>query len=296
MYSLLSANVGWIGLISFALISALESSNSGPLVTQRVLGDNALVKLGEYSIKFQGCHRVAQWKYEEKSNSHVYFHYLARFRLCSESYCSNNTASGCSSHYGEYLLDISTFLYYYFMIETTNYDTNVMIKPSDYTSCTAFKNFVGYSADNTDEYYVGPYCSKQGGAISLGLFTDNVCSLLSKCDNDCFKEIMGYNLQQSSLITRSCISCSSSSTQTYYGPRYECKQIYKQSGKCESKMNVQNPNLSECKYIAGVKSTGQDGILRSNAGRGKVTALITFLAACCSIIGLYIFYLRRSKS
>lgn len=305
MYSLIGTKLGLVGLISVVVISSLESSSRGLLVTQRVMSDNDFNKIAAYSLKFQGCHRIVQWKYEEKSNSHVHFQNLARFRLCPDGRCSNTSSSGCSRHYGEYLLDISTFLYYYLMVETTNpsdnsnYDSNAVINPSDYTSCTAFKNFAGYSVDNANEYYIGPYCSNQGGSVFLGLFTDSMCSTMSKCDRACFKKIMGYNLPYSHepLITRHCIPCSSSSNQNYYGPRYECKQIYKQSGKCESKMNISDPNLSECKYIAGVKSTGQDGILRNtNGGRGKITIVILFLATCCVVIGIYIVYLRRSKS
>ena len=304
MYSRLNA-LFIFGSICFITGFALDSRSSMDTIFDdpRILGNNevTLDKLGQYSIKFQGCHRIAQWKYEEKSNSHIYFQHLVRFRLCPSGHCSNDTSNGCNTHYGEYLLDINTFLYYYLTTgsvdaSNTNYYVD-SIKPSDYTTCSALKNFGGYSADNTDQYYVGPYCSKQGGSIYLGLFTDSECSIMSKCDSACFKGIMGYPLpySQQPLVYRNCVACSSSSGQTYYGPSYECKQIYKQAGKCESRMDIENPNLSACKYISGVKMTGENGVLRnSNAGRGKVTLLIASLAVCCLIIGLYIIYLRKS--
>jgi len=94
-----------------------------------------------YSIKFLGCHHVTQWdedesawesnlEYEEEmqennnndqennynapyisaSNGRIAQKGLVRFRLCQSDSCFDHFNAGCSSNYGEYVVDMSTFL------------------------------------------------------------------------------------------------------------------------------------------------------------------------------------------
>lgn len=93
-----------------------------------------------YSIKFLGCHHVTQWdedesawydnqSYEEAqegNNNNEENNYnkpyisaangrltqkgLIRFRLCKSDSCFDHFNNGCSSNYGEYVVDMSTFL------------------------------------------------------------------------------------------------------------------------------------------------------------------------------------------
>ena len=94
-----------------------------------------------YSIKFLGCHHVTQWDedetaweenvYEEEekennnnnnnednynkpyvsaANGRLTQKGLVRFRLCKSDSCFDHFNNGCSSNYGEYIIDLSTFL------------------------------------------------------------------------------------------------------------------------------------------------------------------------------------------
>jgi len=67
--------------------------------------------LGAYSLKFQGCHHVQQWNNEADGEDDVRIKTkrLVRFRLCPADSCTSS-ASGCSSYYGDYIVDMATFV------------------------------------------------------------------------------------------------------------------------------------------------------------------------------------------
>ena len=84
--------------------------------------------LGNYAIKFQDCHSVTQWNGDNgngnnngndsdndsnNNNNKIVHKRLVRFRLCPVSSCSSSSSTGCSSKYGDYVVDINTFMYYY---------------------------------------------------------------------------------------------------------------------------------------------------------------------------------------
>jgi len=95
-------------------------------------GDNAekdISFISTYSIKFIGCHHVTQWASEEEqeqadeanddededvalnaANGRIRSKGLVRFKLCPTDSCSNLVAAGCSSNYGEYVVDMYNFL------------------------------------------------------------------------------------------------------------------------------------------------------------------------------------------
>uniref|UniRef100_A0A7S4I7S8 Uncharacterized protein n=1 Tax=Odontella aurita TaxID=265563 RepID=A0A7S4I7S8_9STRA len=83
-------------------------------------GDRALEEGGDwdysyianYEIKFQGCHHISQWngEAEDEDDVRVYTKRLARFRLCPAGSCDNDDSSGCSAKYGDYVVDMGTFL------------------------------------------------------------------------------------------------------------------------------------------------------------------------------------------
>jgi hypothetical protein len=68
--------------------------------------------VGDYSIKFQGCHHVQQWNenVDDESDVRIKTKRLARFRLCPVDQCSDNKSSGCTSKYGDYVVDMDTFV------------------------------------------------------------------------------------------------------------------------------------------------------------------------------------------
>uniref|UniRef100_A0A7S2W4T5 Uncharacterized protein n=1 Tax=Eucampia antarctica TaxID=49252 RepID=A0A7S2W4T5_9STRA len=65
-----------------------------------------------YSIKFQGCHHVSQWNEEAdgEEDVRVATKRLVRFRLCPTDVCSSESAAGCASGYGDYIIDMNVFL------------------------------------------------------------------------------------------------------------------------------------------------------------------------------------------
>lgn len=87
-----------------------------------------------YSIKFEGCHHVTQWASTEAieeydntaaeqnangevslnaANGRIASKGIVRFRLCPTASCTNNFSVGCSSNYGEYVVDMVQFLKVY---------------------------------------------------------------------------------------------------------------------------------------------------------------------------------------
>jgi hypothetical protein len=65
-----------------------------------------------YSIKFQGCHHISQWNDEADGEEDVRImtKRLVRFRLCPTTDCATANAGGCDSGYGEYIIDMNTYL------------------------------------------------------------------------------------------------------------------------------------------------------------------------------------------
>ena len=68
--------------------------------------------MANYSLKFQGCHNIKSWNYnaDDDSDVRIQTSRLARFRLCPSKYCSKNSSSGCKKGYGDYLIDIDTYV------------------------------------------------------------------------------------------------------------------------------------------------------------------------------------------
>lgn len=68
--------------------------------------------LAGYSIKFQGCHHISQWNVDANNEADVRIttKRLVRFRLCRSNSCENDSSYGCTSDYGDYIVDLSEFL------------------------------------------------------------------------------------------------------------------------------------------------------------------------------------------
>jgi hypothetical protein len=68
--------------------------------------------VADYSIKFQGCHHVQQWNADadEEDDVRVKTKRLVRFRLCESDSCSNTNSAGCTSKFGDYVVDMNTFV------------------------------------------------------------------------------------------------------------------------------------------------------------------------------------------
>lgn len=140
--------------------------------------------VSDYSIKFLGCHHVTQWASKEEQNNNqnanannqyedvslnaangrIRSKGLVRFRLCPSGSCSNNFGVGCSSNYGEYVVDMHQFLQVYIawqMEETASKCSQY--RNSCYKQC--------YSSSNLNCY---TNCYRNNGVeVSLCAATDS---------------------------------------------------------------------------------------------------------------------------
>jgi hypothetical protein len=84
-----------------------------------------------YSLKYQGCNTIAQWNgdADEDNDVKVASKRLVRFRLCPADTCTATSGGGCDSGYGEYIIDMDTFMASYFTGKQTQieYDCEYML-------------------------------------------------------------------------------------------------------------------------------------------------------------------------
>lgn len=78
------------------------------------------------SLKFQGCFHVSQWNEEADGDDDVRIETkrLVRFRLCPSDSCDIESAAGCSSGYGDYIIDMPTYLEAYFEAVEQDHEYN----------------------------------------------------------------------------------------------------------------------------------------------------------------------------
>lgn len=254
--------------------------------------------LSGYSVKFQGCHHVQQWNEnaQDEEDVRIMTKRLVRFRLCPSNECSGDLG-GCSSHYGDYIVDMETYLEAYYSAMQGNNGNN---NNYNYMSCNQFNarrdlanNNNGYYGDQNVNYYVGPYCADQGGEIRLGLFTDDTCTSFAQSQYP----IQGLPYTSQSMVSMSCTQCGAYNNGAYAISNF-CSSIYEIAGKCESKMNIYYPNEAACSYIEGIKIIREDGVIRTAATKKSKAASIAigcFLTVAVLLAG-YVYYLRTKLS
>jgi len=302
--------------------------------------------LSQYSIKYQSCHEVSQWSDKNSGSTKIQIERLIQFRICPISTCSNNKSTGCASKYGDFIVDINTFVYYYLLVKQQQdaYDCDYYstlcqsqcndddsdncekkcyqsyglydicgvqsddgddyvdggsgsgIDALDYAQCAAYDGF------GDGAYYIGPYCVEETSNINFALFSDDECTKFSSCNGDCFYEKMGFTLPYSdaSIVSTDCVSCSDGADEDpyYYTPPLdECIYLYLESGKCETKMNVESANDSACSFIKGMKFIRGDGVISSTVRRSKFAAVIIGLSSVSAVVlGFYVHVLHTKLS
>ncbi|KAL3913474.1 MAG: hypothetical protein SGARI_000640 [Bacillariaceae sp.] len=326
--------------------------------------------VANFAIKFQGCHHVSQWNEEADGEEDVRIETkrLIRFRLCPEDMCSADTSGGCSADYGDYIIDMNTFLEtYYQAVENYNqykceytaqmvcdcedgddkgddfdaelceYDCYVEhnmedicaennpyeddeqqqeeeFELADYVECQQ-ANFDNNNRrrkldQNEVEYFIGPYCAEQGGAIFLGLFTDDQCTNFA--DEEGGSAVYSYMAGSSlpyadqSIISLDCISCKEPADFNEDGNDAEdedeviemCEQIYSMAGKCEEGLEatgyVYEANNNACNYISGIKVVRKDGIITQVGSKANKTAsiFIGIFVVAFVLLAAYVYYLK----
>jgi len=125
-FSLVSLLVAGVAAASGSNKNGVISQGDGSIKTDSAIGRQLMQQarrvennngqdnydfLGSYSLKFQGCHHVQQWNNDADGEDDVRIKTkrLVRFRLCPSDSCSTST-SGCTSYYGDYIVDMTTFV------------------------------------------------------------------------------------------------------------------------------------------------------------------------------------------
>jgi len=309
-----------------------------------------------YNLKFIGCHHVAQWNADEDNDQDavkVETIRLARFRLCKEGTCDENYGLGCKTSYGDYIVDMDSFLDTYmenkFEVEQANceyYSENTCgcdndqvddmetceqecfksagmsecyeevyydgdgnqvenVNIADYTVCNAF-NAGGRrkleDGDEGGEYYIGPYCTDNGGGIVLGMFTDEDCTNFA--DNyggtSTFKAMTGRNLPYSSesVVGNKCYSCTEEGNDDDAAEdevSQVCGTLYEDAGKCETKMSDRyNLNENACTFMEGIKVVNKNNVIIGGATTSNkvASAFIGIFAVSFVLLGSYVYYLK----
>ena len=164
-------------------------------------------------------------------------------------------------------------------------------------------------------YYLGAYCSENGGSIHLGLFTEETCSQFADANAGAttYASLTGSALPYSdtTLIGTECLSCKEPQEVNQNGENQNnandqadadqvkevCEQLYANSGKCEANLsnsNVKYPNNNACNFMQGIKIVRKNGTIIRGAGSLNTTASIFIGLFACSfvLIGGYVYYLK----
>lgn len=362
--------------------------------------EDATTWIAGYSLKFQGCRHHASLNLDGDDNNdgddnsvRVKTTKLAHFRLCPADSCSGWLGGGCSSNYGDYVVDLASFaetyvegqkraseyqcqMYVYencdcaetddrddgFDREYCEYDCYANsrkmkdcidrnpyeeeeegerereFEAQRYAECEEWEmpeydddddgnnnnNQQGGGDDEDEEvrYYIGPYCSDNGGAVYLGMYTDDTCTNFADSSNGAatYKTLSrGQDLPYSStsLITSDCIACieqedpnrSANSNDNADDDAYaeeeqspevsdQCARLYESAGKCESGINVaksgmtSDPDTAACSYISGIQFTKSNGVVEITTSKSATFFAVAFAAVFMGLVGI-VYRLRK---
>jgi len=148
-----------------ASISATSTVGQKVLSKARRLEQNEVdyTWVADMSLKFQGCYHTQQWNDEANGEDDVRISTakLVRFRLCPTATCSMTDAAGCSSGYGDYIIDMETYLEAYFEAVQQDQEYNCRYE-EEYGDCACDADDDGFDEDICKyECYMGKgmeYC------------------------------------------------------------------------------------------------------------------------------------------
>eukprot|EP00571_Detonula_confervacea_P008533 CAMPEP_0172315988 /NCGR_PEP_ID=MMETSP1058-20130122/26874_1 /TAXON_ID=83371 /ORGANISM="Detonula confervacea, Strain CCMP 353" /LENGTH=126 /DNA_ID=CAMNT_0013030203 /DNA_START=96 /DNA_END=473 /DNA_ORIENTATION=+ len=100
-----------------AAISATSNVGAKVLSKARRLDENENEEIdytwvANMSLKFQGCYHSTTWNDEADGDEDIRIstQRLVRFRLCPSDSCSMESAAGCGSGFGDYIIGMDEYL------------------------------------------------------------------------------------------------------------------------------------------------------------------------------------------
>jgi hypothetical protein len=233
----------------------------------------------QYSVRYMGCSSVLSYSDElAKSDATTVLqaHRYAVFRLCPSFYCNPYSLTGCDSDYGEYAVDLDTYLQ-----AIATYDDEVITTYCEYCSVcnvtnstyngntcnsSACKNATGvcakssatYSASEyfsctavvskTDgkTYYLGPHCGGDSYSISVDVYSDSYCTNYVG-NKVTVSDVLDGTLNQNSLdyLPKKCVTCKESTNPWQVvasdssesdGVSEICEVLYEDSARCNENL------------------------------------------------------------
>jgi len=356
-----------------ASISASSNVGQNILSKARLLEQNNQVDytwVANMSLKFQGCYHTQQWNEQANGEDDVRISTakLVRFRLCPSSSCSMSDAAGCSAGYGDYVIDMETYLAAYleavqqdqeynckyeeeygdcgcdkdgqddgfnedickyecymgkgmeYCIDKNPYEEEGNQKKEnwnlrEYAQCKQYKfqnNNNNRALEEQAKYYVGAYCSENGGKIFLGLFTDDTCSQFADSYGgaETFTTLSyGTSLpySETTMIGTECMSCKETQeannnnannggedAEDEDAVKESCEKLYQAAGKCEANLGSSSPNNYGCNFMEGIKIVRKNGAVVRGAATKNTTASVFIGLFACSfvLLGGYVYYLK----
>ena len=376
--------------LSLAILSALFGSTAATAsiratstVGQKVLSKARRLEeandevdytwVANMSLKFQGCYHTQQWNDEADGEDDVRVSTvkLVRFRLCPSDSCAMNSPAGCEKGYGDYVIDMETYLQSYmeaveqdqeyncqyeeeygdcgcdgedqgddfdedickyecymgkgmeYCIDKNPYEEEGEEKEEfnlrEYAECKEYEfpenddgNNNRRKLEEEANYYVGAYCSENGGHIYLGLFTDDTCSEFADSSGGAqtfatlsYGESLPYS--STTLIGSECMSCketqqANEQNQQEGGDdandadevKESCENLYMTSGKCEKYLSIDEQNNYGCQFMEGITIFRKNGKVVKSASTKNVTASVFIALSALTFVGLggYAYYLK----
>jgi len=270
-----------------------------------------------YSVKFQGCHHVQQWNDDADGEEDIKImtQRLVRFRMCPADTCSSTSTKGCDSNYGDYLVDMETYVEAYMTQMQQQYmnnnqyygnnngralnnnDNKYNMNFEDYLQCQEMEmndrqrqRARELRELNNNNYGNQYYYNYNNNGDDIKYYVGPYCAeqggeirLGVFYDDTCSVAAedgaemfqMVHNGMALPYSEQSIVNLGCLSCGGYGEVNELCETLYEVAGKCETKMSVYYPNESACSYIEGIKVIREDGVIRTSATRKSTAAAIT---------------------
>jgi hypothetical protein len=286
--------------------------------------------VADYSIKFQGCHHVSQWNADadDEDDVRIKTKRLVRFRLCPTTSCQNDRTAGCTTKFGDYVVDLNTFVAAYLNNveeekETMCYDTATECEQSCnngadedcMTSCYAdFGMSMCLESDddggnNDADIDVNDYAE-----CAQYEFNGDRRRLEDAGDVDYYMgpycADQGGEIHLGIFTDDTCTSFLSNGEALFYTtmgyelPYSDTSIVSNRCLTCSSTDDDGNSELKElcqdesaCTYVEGIKIIRADGVIRTSATKQSKAAAVcigVFLTVAVLLAG-YVYYLRTSE-